>query len=45
MLLVYPFFLVYPYFKLSYALFMSEMLGDKNKDRMPGMIKRWKKYQ
>ena len=45
MLLVYPFFLVYPYFKLSYALFMSEMLGDKNNDRMPGMIKRWKKYQ
>ncbi|MBE6874903.1 MAG: hypothetical protein E7493_13520 [Ruminococcus albus] len=45
MLLVYPFFLVYPYFKVSYALFMSEMLGEKNNDRLPGMIKRWKKYQ
>ncbi|MBQ8965083.1 MAG: hypothetical protein IJ063_00720 [Ruminococcus sp.] len=44
MLLIYPFFVVYPYFKVSYSLFMYEMLGDKNHDKMPGMIKRWKKY-
>ena len=44
MLLVYPFFLIYPYFKVSYSLFMYELLGDKNHDKMPGMIKRWKKY-
>ena len=44
MLLIYPFFGVYPYFKVSYSLFMYELLGDKNHDKMPGMIKRWKKY-
>ena len=44
LLLVYPFFVIYPYFKVSYSLFMFEMLGDRNHDKMPGMIKRWKKY-
>lgn len=44
MLLVYPFFAIYPYFKVSYSLFMYELMGDKNHDKMPGMIKRWKKY-
>ena len=44
MLLVYPFFAIYPYFKVSYSLFMHELLGEHNHDKMPGMIKRWKKY-
>lgn len=44
MVLIYPFFGVYPYFKVSYSLFMYELLGDKNHDKIPGMIKRWKKY-
>lgn len=44
LLLVYPYFAVYPYFRVSYALFMRELLGDRNQDKLPGMIKRWKKY-
>ncbi|WP_295152473.1 hypothetical protein [uncultured Ruminococcus sp.] len=44
MVLVYPFFAIYPYFKVCYALFMYEMLGERNHDKLPGMIKRWKKY-
>lgn len=44
LLLVYPYFAVYPYLKVSYALFMRELLGDRNQDKLPGMIKRWKKY-
>lgn len=43
-LLVYPFFAVYPYFKVSYSLFMYELMDGKSTDKMPGMIKRWKKY-
>lgn len=44
MLLVYPFFLIYPYFKVSYSLFMWELMGEKGRDKVSGMIKRWKKY-
>lgn len=43
-LLVYPFFAIYPYFKVSYSLFMYELMGNGKKDKLPGMIKRWKKY-
>lgn len=43
-LLVYPFFVIYPYFKVSYSLFMYELMGENRSDKMPGMIKRWKKY-
>lgn len=43
-LMVYPFFAVYPYFKVSYSLFMYELIGEKKRDKMAGMIKRWKKY-
>lgn len=42
--LVYPVFAVYPYFKVCYTLLMDEFLGEYNHDKMPGMIKRWRKY-
>ena len=43
LIFVYPIFAFYPYFKVSYSLFMREMLGDRSTDKLPGMI-RWKKY-
>ncbi len=42
--LVYPVFAIYPYFKVCYTLLMDEFLGEYNHDKMPGMIKRWRKY-
>ena len=44
LIFVYPIFAFYPYFKVSYSLFMREMLGDRSTDKLPGMIRRWKKY-
>ncbi|MBO4866480.1 MAG: hypothetical protein J5582_07910 [Ruminococcus sp.] len=44
MLLVYPYLAIYPYFKVSYSMFVRELLGERNQDKLPGMIKRWKKY-
>lgn len=44
MLLVYPYLAIYPYFMVSYSMFVRELLGDRNQDKLPGMIKRWKKY-
>lgn len=41
---VYPVFVFYPYFKVSYLILMEDILGDYWRDKMPGMIKRWKKY-
>ena len=43
-ILVYPVFAIYPYFKVCYVTFMEDILGDYRRDKMPGMIKRWKKY-
>lgn len=43
-LLVYPFFAIYPYFQVCYTMLMLEFLGDYGQDKMPGMIKRWRKY-
>lgn len=43
-LLVYPVFVLYPYYKICYTLLIDELLGDFKQDKMPGMIKRWRKY-
>lgn len=45
LLLVYPCFAIYPYFKVCYTLLMDEFLGSYKQDKLPGMIKRWRKYQ
>ncbi|MBR1862794.1 MAG: hypothetical protein IJ806_01730 [Ruminococcus sp.] len=45
LLLVYPFFLIYPYFTVSYTLLIDEILGDYRQDKMPGMVRRWRKHQ
>lgn len=41
---VYPIFVVYPYFQICYIILMEDILGDYWQDKMPGMIKRWRKY-
>lgn len=45
LLLVYPFFTIFPYFMICYILLMEDFLGDYRQDKMPAMIKRWRKYQ
>lgn len=45
MVLVFPFFFFYPFYNVSYVMFVFELLGERGKDKFPGMIKRWKKYQ
>lgn len=42
---IYPIFAFYPYFKICYILYMEDNLGTYCQDKMPGMIKRWKKYR
>lgn len=42
--MIYPLLLLYPYFYLSRLLFQLELLGPRGVDKMPGMIRRWKKY-
>ena len=44
LLLVYPFFVIYPYFKTSYIVFIQDIMGDYWQDKMPAIIKRWRKY-
>lgn len=44
LLAVYPVFVIFPYFKVSYTLLMDEFLGEYSHDKIPGMIKRWRKH-
>lgn len=44
LLLVYPIFVIYPYFRLSYIVFLQDIMGSYWQDKMPSMIKRWRKY-
>lgn len=44
LVMVYPIFLLYPFFKLSYTMLMDELLGEYSQDKMPGMIRRWRKH-
>lgn len=41
---IYPVFAIYPYFQICYTVLMEEILGEYWQDKMPAMIKRWKKY-
>ena len=41
----YPFFALFPYFEICYTILMEDILGDYWQDKIPGMLKRWKKYQ
>lgn len=41
---IYPVFVIVPYFKVCYLMMMKDILGDYWQDKMPGMVKRWKKY-
>ena len=43
--LIYPCLLVVPYFYVSRIMFQMELLGDRGKDKLPGMVKRWRKYE
>lgn len=43
-LMIYPIFLLYPFFKLCYTMLMDELLGEYSQDKMPGMIRRWRKH-
>lgn len=44
MLFIYPFFGIYPFYRMCYIVLMEDILGDYWQDKMPGMIKRWRKY-
>lgn len=41
---VYPIYILFPYFMLGYTVFVKDIMGDYWQDKMPAMIKRWKKY-
>ena len=41
---VCPFFAIFPYFKTGYILLVRDIMGNYWQDKMPGMVKRWKKY-
>jgi hypothetical protein len=42
--LIYPFFGIYPVFRLSYVLWIQQLMGDFCQDKIPVMIRRWDKY-
>lgn len=44
LVLIYPIFLLYPFYMLSYTMLMDELLGEYSQDKMPGMIRRWRKH-
>ena len=45
MLLIYPFFLVYPFWAASYNVLIRDIMGSYWQDKMPSMIRRWEKYR
>ena len=42
---VYPVFAIFPYYMISFSLFVQELMGESMHDRLPGMVKRWRKYR
>ncbi|MBQ8108028.1 MAG: hypothetical protein IJ129_04710 [Ruminococcus sp.] len=42
---VYPVFAIFPYYKISCSMFAQELMGESIHDRLPGMVKRWRKYR
>ncbi len=43
--LVYPLFVLYPFWAASYDLLIKDIMGSYWQDKMPSMIRRWQKYQ
>ena len=45
LLMIYPFFLVYPFWAASYNIMIKDIMGSYWQDKMPSMIRRWEKYR
>lgn len=45
MLLIYPVFVLYPFWAASYDTLIKDIMGDYWQDKMPAMIRRWQKYR
>lgn len=43
--LVYPFLAFFPYYYICYIILMEDIMGSYWQDKMPAIVKRWKKYQ
>ncbi len=44
LLFIYPFFIVYPYYKISKITYAEAILGDLWQDKLKATIKRWRRY-
>ena len=44
LLFIYPFFMVYPYYKISKITYAEAILGDLWQDKLKATIKRWRRY-
>lgn len=44
LLFVYPFFMLFPYYKICKVTFAEAMLGDLWQDKLKASIKRWRRY-
>lgn len=44
LLLVFPIFLLYPFWAASYDVLIKDIMGNYWQDKMPAMIRRWQKY-
>lgn len=45
LLLVFPIFVLYPFWAASYDVLIKDIMGNYWQDKMPAMIRRWQKYQ
>ncbi|MBQ8119760.1 MAG: hypothetical protein IJ172_03160 [Ruminococcus sp.] len=45
MVLIYPIFVLYPFWAASYDTLIKDIMGDYWQDKMPAMIRRWQKYR
>ena len=45
LILIYPIFVVYPFWAASYDTMIKDIMGSYWQDKMPSMIRRWQKYQ
>lgn len=44
LVLFYPYFILAPYFRMSFMVFAEDVMGSYWQDKYPAMIKRWNKY-
>ena len=45
LILIYPIFVLYPFWAASYDTMIKDIMGSYWQDKMPSMIRRWQKYQ